>query len=333
MAYSVSSAFTRFISDYVNLDPEDTNTARSSRDWLVDKWLLNFPKKDEGFPLLHPDSKMWFGSFARNTKIRELDDIDMMVVLHAEGSTYDVQDDTYILRSQEGSRLNKFLDADGYINSKRIINKFVSNLQTVEQYDKADIHRKGEAATLKMKSYTWNFDIVPAFWSSESTLGESFYVIPDGNGHWKRTDPRIDKNRTTELNKKYDGKILEVIRLVKKYWKERYSHFDISSYLLETMILNRYDSLNSNYRVVCIYYEFVFILESLSIDILNRVDDHKGIQGDINNLNGYDRQKVREMLLADIKIANDAIEIEYMNPHGAGRLWQRIFGNDFPVED
>ena len=74
MAYTVNSSFEDFMRDSVNLDPDRTTTARTSRDWLVQKIedLVNRGK----LPPLHDGvSHYFFGSFARNTKIRPLDDI------------------------------------------------------------------------------------------------------------------------------------------------------------------------------------------------------------------------------------------------------------------
>ena len=70
MAYTVNSSFEDFMRDSVNLDPDRTTTARTSRDWLVQKIedLVNRGK----LPPLHDGvSHYFFGSFARNTKIRQ----------------------------------------------------------------------------------------------------------------------------------------------------------------------------------------------------------------------------------------------------------------------
>ena len=45
------------------------------------------------------------------------------------------------------------------------------------------------------------------------------YLIPDGNGNWKKTDPRIDAANVTNLNQQHNGNILKVIRLA-KYWQK-----------------------------------------------------------------------------------------------------------------
>ncbi|MHC5932041.1 hypothetical protein, partial [Nostoc sp.] len=83
MVKTVNEAFEIFLRDYVNLDPDKTKLARSSRDWLLSQIHL-FPGKDISFPKLYSEKDIFFGSFARRTKKRELDDVDMMIALSAE---------------------------------------------------------------------------------------------------------------------------------------------------------------------------------------------------------------------------------------------------------
>lgn len=77
MPYTVSRCFEVFRRDVVDLDPGDTATARTSRDFV----LANITRlSNEGkLPDVMGDYCLNFGSFARNTKIRPLDDIDMMI--------------------------------------------------------------------------------------------------------------------------------------------------------------------------------------------------------------------------------------------------------------
>lgn len=76
MATTVNNAFSEFMSYVVNLDPTVTSEARYSRDNLLSN-ISEFDNKDDFFDLC--DSyNVHFGSFARRTKCRELDDVDLM---------------------------------------------------------------------------------------------------------------------------------------------------------------------------------------------------------------------------------------------------------------
>ncbi len=54
MALTVISAFDKFMTDFVNLKPSDSQNARSSRDWLV-KQIHNFPSNDNTYPELYSE--------------------------------------------------------------------------------------------------------------------------------------------------------------------------------------------------------------------------------------------------------------------------------------
>ena len=75
MVTTVVAAFNEFMKDTVNLRKADTDDARASRDWLIGK--INDFEKDNAFPVSYPAIHIAFGSFARRTKIRPLDDIDL----------------------------------------------------------------------------------------------------------------------------------------------------------------------------------------------------------------------------------------------------------------
>lgn len=169
-----------------------------------------------------------------------------MIGLSGQGSTYrEYSDRIEINVSENAIDLLGLCNANtNILNSRKVINKFVSACANVPQYKKADIKRNQEAVTLQLSSYTWNFDIVPCFMTTENIYGRSYYLIPDGNGNWKKTDSRIDRERTTSINQAHDGNVLQVIRVM-KYWNKRKTMPKMSSYLLETMILDYYQNLDS----------------------------------------------------------------------------------------
>lgn len=87
MAKSVISAFEEFLKNTINLDAEQVKKARNSRDWLIEE-IKKFPEKNEKFPDFYLEKNINFGSFARKTKKRPLDDIDIMICLNAKNGTY-----------------------------------------------------------------------------------------------------------------------------------------------------------------------------------------------------------------------------------------------------
>lgn len=330
MPTTVINAFDEFQKNIVNLDFAVTGAARTSRDWLLGK-ISGFEADYDTFPHLYRDINIGFGSFARHTKIRPLDDIDIMVGLWADQCFYaEHTDKITISASTDTARLTGYLHDDSdCINSRKVINAFVSALKNVGQYDKADISRNREAATLKLKSYDWNFDIVPCFQTKEDIYGKSYYLIPDGKGHWKKTDPRIDRSKIQEQNQRFGGNLLNVIRIV-KYWQRRQTMPTMNSYLLETMLLSYYSN-----RFTCqqwVDLELHDIFNHLASAVYMPVWDHKNIQGDINGLTYNEKVKISERCILDAARVSEARRYEAEEDHRASiAIWRNIFGSNFPA--
>jgi len=326
MASTVNKAFEEFLSDSVRLDPVDTQTARTSRDNLIDN--INGFSKDDDFFDVYSDRNLKYGSFARRTKIRPIDDIDLMICISAtsegQARTYGEEYGSIYIEAVDFDKKNSLVTSGtNRLNSTKVINRFISKLSDLNDYSKAEMHKNHEAATLQLKSYTWNFDIVPCFYTTSD-----FYLIPDGEGNWKKTDPRIDNDRTSSLNQKHKGYLLDIIRLM-KYWNNRAIAKTIGSYLLECMILSVYDDKaeKDNYWVDL---EFKDLLKSLSTKILSSVYDPKGYQGDLNDLSFEDRVKISNALDEAYDKAVEASELERTSQKAAINKWREVFGSEFP---
>ena len=329
MATTVIAAFDEFMKHTVNLRGADTDDARASRKWLIDR--MNSFESDDSFPVSYPDIHIPFGSFARRTKIRPLDDIDLMFGLSAQGGTYSNINGRVVLTcSGEQSRLYRYRHPDkDTICSVRILNVFKSRLQNIAQYAQADIRRNQEAVTLKLISKDWNFDIVPCFMTSPDASGQTYYLIPDGKGHWKCTDPRKDQSRVTSINVRFDGNVLNVIRAV-KYWQRRPTMPSMSSYLLETMILNYYTNRASCSPYVDMELEALF--NHLHVFVQYSVYDPKGIQGDINSLSTEARQAISNRCYLDAQKVREARRLEDDKDYeNSINKWREVFGLQFPV--
>jgi hypothetical protein len=328
MPKTVNGAFDEFLKETVNLDKDETTTARSSRNWLLEQITLF--GSDTTFPKLWQEYNIHFGSFARRTKIRPLDDIDLMIGLSAQGATYTKYTDRIEIIVNPETNLKSFCKNDSNIlNSIKVINKFVSKLSGVSQYKNAEIKRNQEAVTLNLKSYDWTFDIVPCFFTSTEIYNRTYYLIPDGKGNWKKTDPRMDRDRTQTINQKHSGYVLNVVRII-KYWNKRPTMPTMSSYLLENLILNYYDSqVNCASQYVDI--EIPNILNYISTNIYYNVNDPKNIQGNINSLSYEEKVKISDRAKLDYQKSIDARKLENDNEHEKSiKKWTEIFGDKFP---
>lgn len=327
MATTVDTAFKEFNKDIVNLDSDRTKTARSSRDWLISQ-LEKLPDTADYFPKLYDGMHIKLGSFARNTKIKPLDDIDLMLTFSAEGATYTTYQygRLYTLNVPKTNiNLWKLTNDDGTLNSIKMVNKLVNSLGTISHYSKASIHRRQEAATLQLTSYEWNFDIVPAFYTDTG-----YYLIPDGNGNWKATDPRIDQDNTTSVNQKHNSRILQIIRTL-KYWQKRPTMPTVPSYLFENIILDYFSKKQEVTEYIDL--ELRDFLGHLATAIYSSFQDPKGFSGELNSLSYDDRCKISTKASEDFIKAKEAIRLETQdqNQEKSIKKWAEIFGGNFPT--
>jgi hypothetical protein len=319
MATIVNEAFSEFLKDYVRLDSTRSDVAKGSKSTLVDE-IKKFPE-DGKFLLLHPDISIDYGSFSRKTKIRPLDDIDLMIVLHAEGNWRTEYSDRIEISVQDTASRQVTLCNDGtkILNSIKVINKFKEYLSNVSLYEKAEIKRNQEAVTLNLKSYEWVYDIVPCFITSPLPDGTTFYLIPDGKGNWKATDPRIDKKRTNDINSAQDISVLDVIRVM-KYWTKRPTMPTMKSYFLENLILNYYSSgiTSSKYIDIEIPNLFAYIHNNVHKDL----NDPKGFQGNINHLTYEERNSIQTKAETDYNAATAARKFETTHREMGYHFWK-----------
>lgn len=331
MATTVNSAFTEFMRDSVNLDGNDVIKARKSRNWLIEQLDKLSDIEENGFPSFYKEKHLGFGSFSRSTKKRELDDIDHLICMKSNNCWYsEVGDTVYIYVPDEAGKpfVNLKHEDSQYLNSTRVINLFVKSLKNIPQYKNSEKHaRSGEAATLKLTSYTWNFDIIPCFFTAEDNQGKTFYIMPDGKGHWKKTDPRIDKAKSTSINQNNNGNVLAVIRAM-KYWNRRSTMTSMGSYLLENIILDYYlnKSASSN-----ISLEVANLFNYIITAVYLYIEDPKGIQGNINYLSDEQKKSISERAERDRDSSYYAVEIEFSNPRKAISKWKEVFGSAFPL--
>jgi len=327
MALSVNVAFKEFNNDYVNLNHGRTTVARTSRDWLI-KQLINLPDKVAYFPRLYDNMSIKYGSFARNSKIDPLDDIDLMLTFAADGTTYNTHTygKRYTLHVPEScENLYRLTNDDGSLNSIKVVNKLVSSIHEIEHYRSAEKHRRQEAATLNLSSYEWNFDIVPSLYTDTG-----YYLIPDGNGEWKASDPRVDQELSETVNKKHGGQINQIIRIL-KYWTKHSSMPTIPSYFFEIMILKFFE--NKAEISDWIDVNLINFWTYFKTEIWNGVQDPKGFQGNLNTLEFGEIVKISNKTREAEEKAREANRLETTdkNQQKAIAKWGEIFGNNFPI--
>ena len=333
MATNVNGAFTSFRRTCVDLDAAEVKKARASRDYLQQQ-IAALAGRNSGFPQLDTTTPTFVssGSFARSTKVQPLNDIDFFVVMSSGDLRCDQgfwDSHRYYLKPQRStSALAQLTNEDGNISSTRVLNKFKTALATVPNYASAGIHRNGEAVSLKLTSYPWVFDIVPAVTMINRRGEVGAYLMPNGRGDWMRSDPRKDSASTTAANQRHNGLLLPVIRLV-KYWSAKRLRQGLSSYYMETLCMKVFESQSP---ITSLQVGLEIFFRNAPSWVRATCPDPKGFGPNLDrDINRQTKDRVKRAMRAAAKSARDARSHEQ-----AGRVsdalvaWASVFGPDFP---
>ncbi len=282
--------------------------------------------------------RIYFGSFARRTKIRPLSDIDLMIVFEAlDTSTSRLQtfldhEKLNLKITDKNSQLKVFEDKSGCLNSTNLVNKLVSSLRYVANYQKAEISRDQQAAVLNLASYNWKFDIVPAFEVLNFSKNKvSYYIIPDGKGKWMKTDSRVDANTISRLNQKHNKMFLLVFRLL-KYW----NGFDfnkqvLGSYYFEALVSKVFEPRTEQIKTFPEAVRYFF--KKGSTYLMKPCFDPKEYGALLDaNVDPTVKQKIDGEMKKALFLCDEVIKYEEENRHReAILLWHIIFGSEFPI--
>lgn len=327
MPYLVSTAFNQFCSGKVDLESTQVKSARESRGFLEEQ-ITAISRKHSDFPLLTGEYKP-FGSFARSTKIRPLDDIDLLILYGDDVEPVPRTSCLYWLRPKsQTSILRYYTDDFGYVNSIRILNRLKSALGDVIFYKKSELNRRQEAVVLNLITYDWKFDLVPAF-PVKNVLGDvQYYLIPDGKGEWKPTDPRVDQANVTSMNRQHNGSLLPLIRIL-KYWNTYNNRKPrLSSYYFETMVIN---GMKNKLPVSSVRRSIPTAFTELQMQLSFPCPDPKRLGTNLDD--GVElpcKQKVKDLAREMAEISRAAIYHEDKEEHQqAIEKWQLIFAG-FP---
>jgi hypothetical protein len=247
----IDSDFEDVLARKVNIAPGIRAKASDSQNHLRD-FLSDERSRDAGFPrvLSSVDSDFLGGSFARHTKNWPLDDIDVYVPLDGHDLFY----------FQNGKQLPYVVQSDGVLfwnpllNSRWVDGPYVSSAKVVwefsrvlaHHYRESDVRPNGNCVSVRMKQGAsattegLGYDVVPCFSLKPQATNEfEFYLIPDGDGGWIRTNPRLDTDLCEILQKFHNKVYRKVVKLV-KFWNEVRLAGKFSSYYIEFAICREF---------------------------------------------------------------------------------------------
>jgi hypothetical protein len=247
---SISQSFEDLLTGSINI-PEGIRSAASASHQHLRKFLQDECQRDQGFPpvLQSADSDFLGGSFARHTKTRPLDDIDIYLPLDGANLLYIMQNAVLPYTVQtDGLLSNPLLTprwANGqFVSSAKLIEGFSAVLK--RRFPQTNVKPGGQAVSIQMThgqssiSDGLGYDIVPCFSLTPQLQNDRpFYLMPDGCGGWIRTNPRADAVVADILQDNHNHLFRKVVKLL-KYWNTEQLGGTLSSYFVELSVARVY---------------------------------------------------------------------------------------------
>jgi len=339
-ANTVKTAFKKFQSQIVDLERVTTDKGRASRDYLFDQ-IKKLAKNQPDFPPLNGDY-ISFGSFARKTKIRPLNDIDLLLILNNRGINVEILyqqkasgygvNMTAVCKvkiADNSSPLQVFTNNKNYVNSIKILNRIKHCLTYITNYKKSGKNRRMQAVTLNIKSQPWTFDIVPAIPIYDYRDKVTHFLIPDGYGNWIRTNPKIDAESITTANIKHKGKLLPILRLL-KYWNERRHKPILMSYYFETLVVQTFQFAP---EITNIPAALEYFFQNCNFYLMSSCPDPKRLGEALDiDVNSNTKQSISKALGNAASHARHAIVAESKSDQKTAIYWwKKVFGSEFPT--
>jgi hypothetical protein len=254
---NVSKAIEHYIVEHIQLQQSDITQSARSREWLLGRINSKIAERFKEPVLYTPTPFVYFGSYFKKTKVRVVDEYDVLVVIDSYGGQFSSggqktgvgQGSASPNYKYEGK--NYFKSDDSGISPTKILNwlkGIVSDV--VASFGGEAPIRNGQAITATIKSSNITIDLVPAGIFERVTDKKIFYNIPRGDkaDGWITTAPEDDMAALNAVARDKDN-FRNIIRICKRI-KDTYN-FKASSFAIEKIIVdygNTYQWINDLYR-------------------------------------------------------------------------------------
>ena len=295
----LNSYFTGLLSN-IEPDPDAVKAAINSHEEL--RKLI---KNDEQISQANPDSYL-SGSYARHTAIRDIKDVDVIVLLNLNIEDPNTQPDTVIAWIQ-------------------------ASLQNY--YSKVRAQGRSVQVTTDDDN-EFQLDVVPAIPISRS---DGPVWIPDRDAKkWVASHPKGQMAFTSKRNEDTSGYYVHLVKIM-KFWRDRLPSADarLKSYILESLIANCLISEPVSYAkaVVSIFQNIVHNYQVyLTLGTVPNIADPG-----YPTINVAKRWKFQEFsafltqVQAGYKIAKDALDSN--DEQKSIQLWRKLFGVKFAPKE
>lgn len=241
-----------FLLNQIRPSQSEIDQASKSHNYVI--YILK--KKGESGDIPPIVNDFLTGSYKRGTKITPLDDVDIFIILNGSGL---ILYDSNRIGVEDDSIYGAYKDDHGFLSSIKILEAFKRTLPDIY----SNVKRDGQALNIWLSSYDIGLDLVPSF----TTKDKDYYLIPSGHGKntWLKTNPQKDEEIVNELDKRHNGLLKDIIRVV-KYWNKKKNKNRLRSYHIEAIAVNVFQhqsSIRSYIEGLRIYFQnFIYYVSS-----------------------------------------------------------------------
>lgn len=236
---NTTSALNKYLREVIALSRKDVSSAVASRNWFLQRIQNVVNSRKNELVLYSPEPFFVYGSYAKNTKVCDIDEFDIMVVVDSNGGSFSrggsVVGNGLGSASPNPKYQDKYYKSDGSgISPSIVLNWLKSVVKEVTDAFGGDAPiRNGQAITATIKSKNLSIDLVPGGIFKRVSDDKIFYNIPrgDSDNGWIVTSPRDDIALLEDWAKNRDN-FKNIIRLVKHI--KTYYNFLVSSFAIET---------------------------------------------------------------------------------------------------
>lgn len=260
---------------------------------------------DEAFDI---ETDFLTGSYARWTKTKPLQDVDIFCVLKDEERHYREEPSSVVLADVEKTLVKKY--------GRDKVDPPVAFAVTVN-FGVTAIEGNTNGKVM-------SFDVVPAF------AKKNHYEVPnplDSSG-WTETNPKVHADMAVAAHEAYSREWKGLVRMMKA-WNRQSGKPITPSFLIEVMALQvLYGDFQGDFR-----YEMKSFFASLADRIHERWPDPAGLGPDVSDgMHEDQKRNAKDLLQAAQRSAASSIQLETQGKNGeALRAWRDLFGPLFPL--
>lgn len=177
------------------------------------------------------------GSYARDTAIAPLDDVDIIFVINPQAWRIGL----FSLAPSPEVVLRSFADAVRY------------------RYPNSSIRTQRRSICLQM--YHLDIDVVPAI---EADSHGPMILVPDANtGNWIKSSPKLHSDAAIKINQSRNGNFKPLVKLLKKWNSNLPSTANFKSFIVETMAARLFErvAIPTLQEGLLLFFDFVSHLD------------------------------------------------------------------------